>query len=646
MGLEINIDNGGTLTDICIMDGASVRKTKVLTTPYDLSKCLFDGLQKASGVIYGEPNVARLLEEVELIRYSTTQGTNAICERKGPRLGLVLCGVGHDFAARLAEQDLDLYEALVGKRVTVLDPAAMGRADADVEVVRAINELTAAGANRLVVSFDGKDFAQGESLFKKVALRKYPRHLLGAVPILYGSDLGTDSDGARRTWTALINSFLHPAMESFLYNAENRLRAYRTKNPLQIFRNDGTSSRVAKSVAIKTYSSGPRGGMEGMKTFSKKYGFDDVVAIDIGGTTTDIGQYLNGTVAEQRRGKVEGISVSLPLCEVLSTGVGGSSIFRAQKGAIAIGPDSVGALPGPACFGRGGKEATITDASLLSGILDPASYFGGGMKLDADRAATAVELSIAGPLGLKLDAALLKMEHAYEDKVAVELHRFTKISKDTTLLAFGGAGPLNACGIADKAGISKVAVPCMAAVFSAYGIGSCDISQSYSATLNDASSAGLQQALAGLQAKAARDMYAEGFEQGSYKLRTRLVVSSKGEERVHELAAGDEGLPAAFKGLDGVELELTAVKELRGEGEQKASFVSAAAAKPSGSRKLLSKDDGRIDVPVYQLNQLNTGDHGIGPAIIEEDFFTCRVLDGWSFVISDAGDILLNKKGK
>jgi N-methylhydantoinase A len=113
---------------------------------------------------------------------------------------------------------------------------------------------------------------------------------------------------------------------------------------------------------------------------------------------------------------------------------------------------------------------------------------------------------------------------------------------------------------------------------------------------------------------------------------------------VHELAR-DAGLPTTFKGLDGVELELTAVKQLRTEAAQQARYGRAAEALPSGSRKLLSKDDGRVDVPVYNLNQMKTGDYGTGPAIIEEDFFTCRVLDGWSFVISDAGDILLNKKG-
>lgn len=644
MGLQINIDNGGTLTDICIIQDGAVSKTKVLTTPYDLSKCFFEGLQKASGVIYGEPNVARLLEEVDLIRYSTTQGTNAICERKGSRLGLIYCGPAKDLAVRLAEQDEELYAALVGDRVVHLDPDAMQREDAQMVAVKAINELTAAGANRLVVSFDGKSFTDGENLFKKIALRKYPRHLLGAVPILYGSDLGTDSDVVRRTWTALINSFLHPAMEAFLFNAENRLRAYRTKNPLLIFRNDGDSSRVAKTVAIKTYSSGPRGGMEGMKSFSRLYGFSDVVAIDIGGTTTDIGQYVNGTVAEQRRGHVEGISVSFPLCEVISAGVGGSSIFKAHEGRIVIGPESVGAVPGPASFARGGKEATITDASLLCGILDPASYFGGDLALDLDRAATAVHLNIAKPLGLGLDEALLHMEHAYEEKVAVELHRFTKISKDTKLLAFGGAGPLNACGVAEKAGINSVAVPKMAAVFSAYGIGECDISHHYAITLHDCNDSGLQEAIATLKTKASRDMFAEGFAEGSYDIRARLVAMVGGTEVSHDLAELAV-LPAALKGIGQLELELSAVKVLRSESQKRATFEAGGKALADGKRTLLTKGQGRIDVPVYKLANMKTGDSGVGPAIIEEDFFTCRVLDDWSFVISDAGDILLNRKG-
>lgn len=644
MTLQINIDNGGTLTDICVLAGSTVAKTKVLTTPYDLSKCFFEGLQKASGVIYGQPDVKRLLEEVDLIRYSTTQGTNAICERKGPKLGLITDAASHRLPAQLAEHDPEVYEALVGSRVVFLEAAVVTGAEAEIEVVRAINALTAKGASRIVVSFGGAGFLAVEEAFRKVALRKYPRHLLGAVPTLYGGDLSVDADPVRRTWTALINSFLHPAMEHFLYNAENRLRGYRTKNPLLIFRNDGDASRVAKTVAIKTYSSGPRGGMEGVKTFARRYGFSDAISIDVGGTTTDIGQYLNGTVAEVRRGHVEGISVSFPLCEIMSAGAGGSSVCKVVDRKIVIGPESVGAVPGPACFGRGGQSATITDASLLSGLFDPASYFGGGMGLDLDRAATAVAVNIATPLGLKLDDALQRMEAAYEDKIAQEVHRFTQVSEDSVLMAFGGAGPLNACGVAEKAGIRRVAIPAMAAVFSAYGMGTCDVSQRYTMALEDLSQQGLEDALAVLHVKAARDMYAEGFAKGDYGIEARLVATdADGVEQVQGLGTAPQ-FPAAFAKAKGVELEFAAVKRLREEHAGAARFVEAAPARPSGQRNVLSRGVGRIDVPVYQLAQLQPGDHADGPAILEEDYFTCRVLDGWGFVISDNGDILLNRK--
>ena len=646
MTLQINIDNGGTLTDICILTDTDVKKTKVLTTPYDLSNCFFEGLKKASGVLYGEPDVQRLLEEVDLIRYSTTQGTNAICERKGPKLGLITSLNDRELSERIKQHDVDLYEALIGKRVSLLDTATLGIEHAEMEIVKSINALTAAGANRIVVSFSDKNFEALENIFRKVVLRKYPRHLLGAVPTLYGSDLSMDTDPVRRTWTALINSFLHPAMEHFLFNAENRLREFNTKNPLLIFRNDGDAARVAKTVALKTYSSGPRGGMEGMKSFAIRYGMSDVVAIDVGGTTTDIGQCIEGSVSEVRRGRVEGISVSFPLSEITSAGAGGSSIFKVVDHKIVIGPDSVGAVPGPAAFGRGGTQATITDASLLSGLFDPKSYFGGGMQLDLDRAATAVSVHIASPLGLELDAALKEMERAYEAKIASEILRVTQVSQETVLLAFGGAGPLNACGVAENAGINRVAVPYMAAVFSAFGIGTCDISHRYSVVLdaNQRSQGHVDEALAELSLKAGRDMFAEGFQAGDYVITSRLIITdAKGQEVIYPLH-GESCYLCALTEAHNAELEVCAVKQLRQDANQSAQFVPKSAALPSATRHVLTRNEGRIDVPVYRLADLKVGDFAQGPAIIEEDFFTCKVLDGWTFVISDHQDILLNRK--
>lgn len=646
MTLQINIDNGGTLTDICILADDRVEKTKVLTTPYDLSRCFFEGIQKASQVLYGQEDVKRLLEEVDLIRYSTTQGTNAICERKGPQLGLILDGQSRDLPARLAAQDPEVWQALVGTRVVFLEAAAVTGPNAEVDVVKAVNQLTAMGAKRLVVAFGGDGFRGLEQAFSHIALRKYPRHLLGAVPILYGSDLTNDKDQVRRTWTALINSFLHPSMEAFLYNAENRLRAYRTKNPLLIFRNDGDASRVAKTVAIKTYSSGPRGGMEGVKSYSKLYDFQESVSIDVGGTTTDIGQYSRGHVPETRRGHVEGIAVSFPLCEIWSAGVGGSSVFRVVDGKITIGPDSVGAVPGPACFGRGGKDATITDASLLSGLLDPASYFGGGMVLDAERAKAAVLSNIAEPLGVGLDDALLAMMAAFEEKIAEELHRFTSINDETVLLAFGGAGPLNACGVAAKAGIAQVSIPRMAAVFSAYGIGACDISQRYDITLDSLTTDGVTKALAALKQKAARDMYAEGVAEGDYTITARLVADfGNGHDHTHVLD-GAISFPDVFAKAIAVDLELDAVKPLRNSKIGSGSFVAKTPAKPSGTRRPLGADKQRSECPVYRLADLQPGDFADGPAVLEEDYFTCRILKGWRLTVSNLGDVLLTWEGQ
>src|SRR5208337_4451692 len=261
-GLLINIDNGGTLTDFCVIDGANVYRTKSVTTPYDLSKCLFDGLKKTSRTLYGREDLLQLLLSTDHIRYSTTQGTNALVERKGQRLGLVLAGLAADELQRDSQQR-SVFADLVGKRVATLD---FGLDDAALEIAatQAISQLASAGANRVVIGVGGAERDAGEARLKNMLLRKFPPHLLGAIPLLYSQDVVQDDDDPRRIWTALFNAFLHPAMERFLYNSEHRLREYKTKNPLLIFRNDGDSARISRTAAVKTYSSGPRGGAEGL----------------------------------------------------------------------------------------------------------------------------------------------------------------------------------------------------------------------------------------------------------------------------------------------------------------------------------------------------------------------------------------------
>ncbi len=645
MSMLISIDNGGTLTDACVIYGAKVFRAKTLTTPHDLTQCFVQVLKDVSERIYGEPRMDSLLEEVDYIRYSTTQGTNAVVQRKGPRLGLIL-RKGQKVKALVRNKDEgDLLEAMVGERVAFVDPS-QSEEKLETSLTQVINDLMAAGANRLVVSLGGDTLVADEGKIKRVALVRYPRHLLGAVPMLYSHQLSDDGDDARRTWSSLINAFLHPAMERFLYNAENVLREARARNPLLIFCNDGTSSRVAKTVALKTWGSGPRGGMEGARTLAQHYNKTTVLTMDIGGTTTDIGMVDRGSVREQRWGSLEDIQISFPLCEIDSLGVGGSSIFKVVKGKLQVGPESVGGAPGPACFGYGGKEATITDVNLLLGILDGDSYFGGTIKLDPARAKAAIEENVAKPLKISLDEALVRMEAAYIEKISNAMASMGADVSSAALLAYGGAGPMTACKVAEKLGIKEIIVPRMAAVFSAFGIGFSDIAHNYDAALTQADEGGLRDVIARLSKRAERDMFAEGFDLSECSIDKTLTFTQNGEQAARRLN-GDLSVPDGIKQAQDVRVQLRATRAIPHFAlkQNDTKGGKSASTKQKRSVRLL---EGKTlapakALPLYLHSELVPGNSGAGPAVVEEEYFTCVVPDGWSFSVNENYDLVLTQ---
>ncbi|MEM9123808.1 MAG: hydantoinase/oxoprolinase N-terminal domain-containing protein, partial [Pseudomonadota bacterium] len=244
MSLLVSIDNGGTLTDVCAVRDGEVFFGKTLTTPHDLSQCFVDALSVLATQLYGEADLQRLAGEVEHIRYSTTQGTNALVQRKGPRLGVVVDAQEAAKALTSGGASDALLADLVADRIAVIDFSAEDK-DLEAAIVAVVNDLTAQGANRLVVSFGGDDFSEKEQRFRRFVYKRYPRHLLGAVPLVFAGHLSKAESQTQRTWAAILNSFLHPAMEHFLYNAENHLRDLKARNPLLIYRNDGGSTRVA-----------------------------------------------------------------------------------------------------------------------------------------------------------------------------------------------------------------------------------------------------------------------------------------------------------------------------------------------------------------------------------------------------------------
>ncbi len=644
MAMLVSIDNGGTLTDACVIYGAKVFHAKTLTTPHDLTQCFVEVLREVSKRIYGEAKLQTLLEEVDYIRYSTTQGTNAVVQRKGPRLGLILRKNSEVSGLIRNDSERELLQALVGDRVAYIDLDEEAEA-LESTITAVANDLMSRGANRLVISLGGDDLAEAETRVKRVVLLRYPRHLLGAVPILYSHQLSDDRDDARRTWSSLLNAFLHPAMENFLYGAETVMREARARNPLLIFGNDGGTSRVAKTIALKTWGSGPRGGMEGARALAQHYGRNTLLTMDIGGTTTDVGVVDRGEVRERRWGSLEDVQISFPLTEVESLGAGGSSIFRVVDGAIKVGPASVGGAPGPACFGYGGTEATITDAYLLLGILDGDSYFGGSIKLDKARARAAIEENIAGPLKIDLDQALLRMEQAYVAKIAKAMKPLVADVTQASLLAFGGAGPMTACRVAEALGVGEIIVPRMAAVFSAFGIGFSDIAHHYDAALGNGGEKNLSEVLERLTKRARSDMYSEGFDLDECSVEKSLDFSQNGEQARHRLN-GSAKVPESLQQVQDLRLQLRVTKSIPHFTLKPIDTAATRKATSDSTRTLRLAEAAKFSeraVPLYHHDQLAAGDGAPGPAVVEEAYFTCLVPDGWKFQVNDNHDLVLLK---
>jgi len=632
----INIDNGGTLTDIVVGSGRNFTFTKTLTTPVDLSQCLFDGMTKASTQLYGEPDLAKLLHSTRHIRYSSTQGTNALIERDGPLIGLITDDAGLVDELRASDESALLFEDLIGDRVGLL-PSEGEHDVLRTAFVAEINRLTTAGAERLIVA---AATLEREHLYKRAMLKNFPRHLLGSVPVLFSWEFATDTLRSRQIWSGILNSYLHPTVERFLYNAEDRLRAHKIKNPLLIYRNDGASSRVAKSVALKTYSSGPRGGLEGTRALAEAYGLKNVLMIDVGGTTTDVGAVNNSTISTDRHGSVKGVSISYEMSNVHSTGVGGSSIIAVEGGQVTVGPESVGAAPGPACFGFGGTQATITDVNLLLGVLDPETYLNGEMFLDSERSRAVITKTIAEPLEISLEEALVRMEDAYSEKMAGAFAHFVEDPETTTLAAFGGGGPMSACSAARIAGVRHVLVPKLAAVFSAFGISFSDIAQTYETNITGMDANAVDEAKKAMGSKASRDMFQEGHELGYCLLDWRLVTENADGSSCPSTVYSDGLIPSLTSGQN-VILSLKATFSLPHPVIEGGVPTDKSDAVASGTRAVRSSATQVDTISVYRLEDQQPGATASGPAIVEGPFFTARVPSGWSLDISAAGDLLL-----
>jgi len=666
MKFTIDIDNGGTFTDGFFTGDGQIAWVKVDTTPHDLTVCFLKCIEE--GAAKFGLTMPQLLHQTEVIRFSTTYATNMLLQKSGPRLGLIVTKGFEESLYSTTSRSPALDFVIPAGMVTGIDEAA-GKKPVDREQVRlAIRSLLGRGARLIVVSLYGSHLDQANELkVRQIADDDYPKHYLGAVPLLLSSEVSTTTDDASRTNVALLNAYFHPDMVRFLYKAEDEVRKLGYRKPLLIMHADGGVARVAKTTAIMTHNSGPSAGVIGTAYMSRLYHLPYVASMDIGGTSADISLVINGRHGYKREGMLEEIPVKLPTIEVYPAAAGGGSISRpVNKQKIKVGPDSAGAMPGPACYGLGGAEATSTDACVVLGYIDPDYFLGGKRKLDAGLSREVMTEKLAKPLGISVEECGLLVTESMEDICAVDIGNLIKAGaynpNDFVLFSFGGAGSIYCCGIADKVGIPRVYVFRFSSVFSAFGSSCADVLHSYESlaqvTLkrqgDNSQIEAFNKVIKNLTDSVLTDMRGEGFPPEKVAFSLELEATAKNITSVVESPVTTlVGKQDAGKVLDvfAAQNNLGRVDELsirlfRLRATSPAAhpvlatheFAGESAEKAlKGYREVYWKD-GSKHTAIYGQPKLACGNIVTGPAIIESEDTVILVPQGKKYTV----DNLLN----
>ena len=528
-----------------------------------------------------------------------------------------------------------LVEALVGDRVA---PFEAKGADLDARILGAIRQLLARGAQWIVVSLPEPWGSEGERGFKRSHMRLLPGHLLGSVPVLYSREVCRDPDDARRTATAILNAFLHREMARFLYHAEGWIRVRHVAQPLRIMRNDGACGRVAKTTAVKTLDSGPMGGLAGVAALAGLAGEAKLVTLDVGGTSADIGLVDQDRAVVDLFGSVHGLPISFSFPQLRTAALGGGSVVRVEDGKIRIGPDSAGALPGPACFGRGGNDPTLTDAALVAGYLDERRFAAGAITLRRDLAERAIAERIATPLRLPgVEAGAAAILEAFADRLAAEigfvLGRRGWKAADAALVVFGGSGPLLACLVAERVGLERVIVPPASSSFSALGVGFAELAHQYRALVGGPVARDLwRQTVGDLRDRTERDMFGEGVATAS--CRAEVEVRDEGGGGSHALTDSAEP-PAALARANGrfaVDYRLA----VEGSGRREFPGLSSNGTTRAGAKErpaLVGRETKTLGV----VDGDALGKAVDGPCMLETAFWSAVVPPGWRATQTEFG---------
>jgi N-methylhydantoinase A len=711
VSVRIGVDVGGTFTDVVLSTDHGTVRGKADTTAFDLRVGFFNAVREAAKTLSiddGDPDVIRA---AEAIVYSTTVGTNALVEQQGPLLGVLttagfedtmLIGRARSWADGLAVDAR--YDRGRAQRPTPLVPRSLvvglrERLDpfGDVliglrreHVVRAVDELVDQGVRGfVVVLLYSYVNSVHEQLVREVIREQYPEIYLGHMPVFLSSEVSPQQGEYRRAMTCILDAFLRLGTEDHLVALAEDLRDAGYKEPLLIAKCTGGASSPSRTRPIHLFGSGPVSGIIGASAVSKSYGITNTLVTDMGGTSFDLGMVVDGRERTYDYDPViDRWRVQVPLVAHWSIGAGGGSIAHVADGILKVGPQSAHSLPGPAAYGRGGEEPTVTDADLVLGYIDPNYFLGGRIKMDGERAERAIREKIAEPLGTDVLTAAWSVKQLIDGFMGQEIYRIAALSsgmdpREFTIFAFGGAGPVHASGFAAAADVASVATFEFGSVAGAFGTLTLDVQQIYERThsaivfssttkdyVEDAIPA-LNVAVGELIEEAARDMAEEGFalEKVSHKLEVLLRFGQQRHflaietPRLEFTTAADlrelveaftsdyaraYGRGAVFleAGVEIFGLRLNAIA-LREKPEHLGAHVSAPGGgegRKASREAYWGPDFGTVQTAVFDRLGVAVDRELEGPALIESVDTVCVVPPGWTYRIDERGVGWMNEE--
>ncbi|MDT0635669.1 hydantoinase/oxoprolinase family protein [Spectribacter hydrogenoxidans] len=697
---SIDIDVGGTFTDLVLNLDGETTIAKCPTTPHDLSVGFQDAIEAVSAKL--GTTMPELLPRIDVVRYSTTVALNRLIERKGPRVGLVttegfedtiLIGRGaqwldgrrvseiRNIPAQRKPMPLITRDMTVGVRERVDSTGRIVRPLDEEDVRHKLRTLMDKGARAIVISLMWSFVnTQHERRVREIIREEYKEYQLGFVPVVLSSAVVPKIGEYERTMTSVLDAYLQRDMQAEISATWDKIRDQGYRGSFLMIHNSGGCGEIFKTSASRTFNGGPIAGLIGSAHFAKQLGYKNVIAGDVGGTSFDVALVVESGVRNYDfKPVIDTWMVNMTMMQTLSIGAGGGSIAAVDPVTkrLTVGPRSAGSMPGPVCYNQGGTEPTVTDADVVLGYMNPGNYFGGKMKLSVRKAERAIRDKIAEPLGISVLAAAAQIRRIIDESMASAIKREVHMRgfrpDDFVLFAFGGAGPTHVSGF--KADVPRAVIFPSAPVFCAVGSSIMDFVHMYEQSRRMmfmepktenfvADREQFNTTVEALMEKARGELMAEGLPVADAIFSLELDMLYGGQVQVKRFASPRVRLDSeddarvvyeAFEAeisdaysplvvnrpggafLDNFVLRVTVPTHKPQLVEREMAGADPVAA-ANGSREAFWPETGEsVDTPIYTFEKLEPGNVIDGPVIIEAEFTTIVVPPGQRFSIDKHG---------